>query len=492
MAPTAVPAKTTLVVGQPNAPISFNPFGMGSWNDMPIISSICDSLFDFDYETSTLLPVLVEEWDQTDAVTWNLKLKEGLQFHKGYGEMTAEDWAFFVNTTIAEKSTPYFVFGSGKVAEAVVKDKYELEVHLTEPWAAFWVTSLITYGGFVFSKKAFEEMGAEAFSLNPIGCGPYELDTWTPGSDLVLKKFADYHDPDRPYFEEIRFVGVEDAVVRLEKLRAEEIDYTTGLGNKDMPDVDADPEMKVLWGAAHNYDVLRFNHTQTDMPWADMKVRQAMSHAVDRDQIIDLIYYGGAIADDDPLPAGFIGAEPDVQYYPNTADLDTARDLLSDAGYPDGFTMPCFTDDRENQRREIVLVADQLEKVGITLEIELTDRATSTNRLQNNEFDTNLGTWGMASPDSYSPISLYECGRPDANGYCNEDVQPLMTTAAGSLDRDEREDLYGQIVDALAEEAPNVWLCNVSRPYAMNRRIQGFTPGPLWLFPNFKVFLWEE
>ena len=77
-APPPAPVKTTLVVGQPTAAINMNPLAMGSWNDMPLLTSVMDSLFDPDYEKGELVPVLVDEWEQTDAVTWNFKLKEGV------------------------------------------------------------------------------------------------------------------------------------------------------------------------------------------------------------------------------------------------------------------------------------------------------------------------------------------------------------------------------------------------------------------------------
>ena len=492
-APTAVPARTDLVVGQAKAALSFNPFAFGSYLDHPIMSSICDGLFEFDFKTSTLIPVLVEEWEQTDAVTWNLKLKEGVQFHKGYGEMTAEDWAFWANTAIAEQGQPYFAFGGGLVKEAVVTDKYGLEIRLTEPWAAFWVTTLIDYAAYVFSKKAFEEMGPEEFAMNPIGSGPFELDSWVPGGDLVLKKFEDYHDVDNIHLEKIIFTPVEDTVVRLEKLRAGEIDYTVGLSNKDMPEIDADPNLKVIWGVAHAYDAISFNFDQTDKPWADVRVRQAIAFAVDREQIVDVVYYGGAVLDDDVLPHGALGADPDPEFYPNTPDLDKAKALLAEAGYPDGFTMPCLTDDRENQRQEIVLLADQLAKVGITLEIEVVDLATQVTRRLNREFDVTLRTGGMTSPDSDSATrGMFACDQEvDNNGYCNPDLDDIMSRAGSSMDRDERDELYREACKILAEDAAMVWLCWVGRPYALNEKLQGFTPGPMFLFPHFKTFYWE-
>jgi len=495
--PTAAPAaptKTTLVVGQPKAAINMNPLAMGSWDDMPLLTSVMDSLFDPDYAKGELIPVLVEEWEQTDAVTWNIKLKEGVQFHKGYGEMTAEDYAFWLNTVVTEQPAAYFTMGSGKVKEAVVTDKYGLEIRLNEPWAAFWVMTLITYGGVVFSKKAYEEMGGEAFGLNPIGTGPFELESWTPGGDVVLKRFEDYHDPNLPHLEEIRFTGVEDPVVRLEKMRAGELDYTVGLDSKDVPDMEEDPNLNVVWGPGHNWDVIRFNHNESDEPWGDVRVRKAIAYAIDRQQIVDVIYYGGATPEDDPLPAGYIGADPDHKFFPDTADVDKAKDLLAEAGYADGFKMPAMTDERANQRAEAQLLADQLSKVGIEMEIEVVDRATSSSRLQNTEFHTNVGTAGMASADSDSAISIwYHKDSSSSNGYDNPRVNELSDQAAASMDKEERAKLYREAVDIIiGEDCANAIICNVARMYVLAKGLAGFIPYPLHLFPYFKNMYWEE
>jgi peptide/nickel transport system substrate-binding protein len=493
-APPAAPAKTTLVVGQPKAPINMNPVAMGTWDDMPLLTSVMDSLFDPDYEKGELIPVLVDEWEQTDPVTWNFKLKEGVQFHKGYGEFTAEDYAFWVNKVVTEQTAAYFTMGSGKVAEAIATDKYGLEIRLTEPWAAFWVMTLITYGGVVFSKKAYEEMGGEAFGLNPIGTGPFELESWTPGGDVVLKRFEDYHDPNLPHLDEIRFTGVEDPLVRLEKMRAGELDYTVGLDSKDVPDMEADPNLNVVWGPGHNWDVIRFNHADTDEPWGDVRVRKAIAHAIDRQQIVDVIYYGGATPEDDPLPAGYIGAEPDHKFWPDTADLDTAKALLADAGYADGFKMPVMTDERPNQRAEAQLLADQLSKVGIEMEIEVVDRATSTSRLNNTEFHTNVGTAGMASADSDSAISIwYHSDSVSSHNYYNERVNELSDKAAASLDKDERARLYREAVDIIiGEDCADAIICNVARMYVLAKGLAGFIAYPLHLFPYFKNMYWEQ
>jgi ABC-type transport system substrate-binding protein len=152
-----------------------------------------------------------------------------------------------------------------------------------------------------------------------------------------------------------------------------------------------------------------------------------------------------------------------------------------------------MTDERANQRAEAQLLADQLSKVGIELEIEVVDRATSSSRLQNAEIDTNVGTAGMASADSDSAISIwFHKDSASSLNYDNPKVNDLSDQAAASMDRDERARLYREAVDIIiGEDCANVILCNVARMYVLRTGLAGFIPYPLHLFPYLKNMYWE-
>jgi peptide/nickel transport system substrate-binding protein len=502
-APTAAPttppapAKTSAIIGLAGPAKGLDPFFISSPNDLALYVTVFDSLFDLNFDTMEIVPVLVEEWEQTDDVTWSFKLKEGIQFHKGYGEMTSEDWCFWCNKIVTEKAPPYFVMGSGMITEAVPTDKYAFEVHLKEPWAAFPLTSLVSYGGVVLSKKAYEEMGPEEFAMNPIGTGSFELESWTPGGEVVMKKFEDYHDPSLPKLEEIIFQGIPDGVVRMEKMRNEEIHFTVGLNKKDMPTLREDPNLQVLDAGGWNWDYITFNLALPDRPWLDKRVRQAISYAVDRNAIVESVYYGGATAEDDSLPGGYLGADPDQQFYPNTADLDKAKALMAEAGYADGFAMPCLTSDKENLRRSLQVIADQLRQINIEVEIEQTDGGTYRSRWQNNEFETISEDAGMASPDSDSALYWWYHTSPEggsnlgADGYSNPDVDAVLEDARKSSDSDERATLYREACEMIAEDCPKVVLCNVNEEWVLNAGLEGFYPTPQRMFPYFKGMGWK-
>ena len=499
VAPTTppAPAKTSAVIGSAGPPKGLDPFFISSPYDLQMYVSVFDSLFDIDYDTMGLIPVMVEEWEQTDDVTWSFKLKEGLQFHKGYGEVTSDDWCFWVNKIVTEKAPPYFVMGSGMITEAVPTGKYTFEAHLKEPWAAFPLTSLVSYGGVVLSSKAYEELGPEEFAVNPIGSGPFEVESWTPGGEVVMKRFEDYHDPSLPKLDELVFQGITDGVVRMEKMRNGEIDFTVGLNKKDMDTLREDSNLQVLDAGGWNWDYITFNLTLPDRPWLDKRVRNAISYAVDRNAIVESVYYGGATAEDDSLPAGYLGADPDQQFFPNDADLDMAKDLMAEAGYADGFTMPCMTSDKENLRRSMQIIADQLSQINIEVEIEQTDGGTYRSRWQNFEFETVSEDAGMASPDSDSALYWwYHTGAEGgsnlgSDGYSNPDLDAILEEARKSSDSDERATLYRQACEMIAEDSPKVVICNVNEEWVLNAGLEGFYPTPARMFPYFKTMGWK-
>jgi peptide/nickel transport system substrate-binding protein len=481
------PAPTTATIGMPSAAKVLDPFFMNS-ADLPLMCCIYDSLFDLDDKTLEMTPVLVDEWEQLDDLTWAFKLKEGVQFHKDWGEMTAADWAYWVNRVVAEKARPYFVMGSGMVKQAVVTDTYTFEIHLSQPWAAFPLTSLVNFGGMVLSSKAYEDLGAEEFGLNPIGTGPFEIESWTPGGDVVMKRFEDYHDPNHPKLDELVFQGIEDRVVRLEKIKAGEIDWTLALDMKDIPQLREDPNLQVLEAIGWNWDFILFNLKLEDRPWLDERVRQAIAYAVDRDAIVQGVYYGNANPEDDPLPSGFLGGDPDQQFYPNTADLDTAMTLMEEAGYGDGFTMPCLTS-RKPDVTEVV--ADQLRKIGITLEIELVDSATQRSRYSAEEYETQIHAVVLASPDSDSATYWWYHSTGGGHTYSNPDVDEKLDQARASSDAEERARLYREIVEIVSKEAPKVVLCNVNEVYVLNSKLTGFKPASQWVYSRFKPMGWS-
>src|SRR5437879_2266504 len=170
--------------------------------------NIFDALTEIDYQTRNIVPFVAESWTNVDPLTWRIKLREGMMWHKGYGEVTAEDLVYTWQFHLDSKS---FQMGSALSVLASIKqvDKYVAEVKTTTPYGAFPGISL-GYGGYIVPANAHREMGHQAYSAMPVGNGPFMIES-RRGSEIVLTRNPDYWRPGLPKLERLIYRAVPDA-----------------------------------------------------------------------------------------------------------------------------------------------------------------------------------------------------------------------------------------------------------------------------------------
>jgi peptide/nickel transport system substrate-binding protein len=426
-----------------------------------------------------IMPNLATEWEQKDELTWVFKLREGVQWHKDYGEFTAEDVEWNVNDTLENNRPRKFLYFFVKGAKAI--DKYTVEYYLEQPFAPFLVSPVQGTGGYMCCKKAFMEMGDEEYGRSPIGTGAFEFKEWLSGDHITLVKNQNYWVPDRPFLEELTYRPITDAFVKTTALKQGEIDFIDLPDYKDVADLQADPNLQVDILPGNNWDYIAFNLFRDDLPTSIKEVRQAIGYAVDRQAIVDAVYYGYATADDDPLPPGFLAADPDQEKYPNTPDLEKAKQLLAEAGYPDGFEITAMTSDKTNLRRQLQLVADQLRQVGITVNIQNVDLGTYNATVRDDEAQWEMGLEDIdimtGDPDS----SLYWFHYPGTTlyfGWQNPDVPEMLDQGRIEQDPEKRIEIYRGIVDALHEDAPYLYTVHRNHVFAYNNNLKGYVAWP--------------
>jgi len=168
-----------------------------------VMNNIFDNLVQVNYQTRRLEPLLAESWKNIDPLTWQIKLREGVKWHKGYGEVTAEDlvytWNYHAATKSWQTTAALFAVEGGKPV-----GKYVAAVKLKQPFGAF-PGVVMGYGGLLVSKKAHEEMGPEKHSRNPVGNGPFVFESIVGGKEVVVKKNPDYWKKGLPHLEQIVF-----------------------------------------------------------------------------------------------------------------------------------------------------------------------------------------------------------------------------------------------------------------------------------------------
>jgi peptide/nickel transport system substrate-binding protein len=447
-----------------------------------VMAALYDTLGVTDYATNTLKPGLAASWSPRDARTWIVKLRPGVQFHKGYGEMTADDVAFTINTTIEKKHTGAFAWLSVQGAEAV--DRYTVAVHLTQPYQPFLLTSLGSMGGNVISRKAFEEMGREKFERDPVGTGPFELREWKEGSEIVVTRFEKYWQPGLPLLDRIEFKIVRDPFVRQGLLRTGGLDAIFGPQYKDIEELRRTPGVAVHSVPGQAFDFMAFN--PRDPVVGNRLVRQAVACAINRSAIVSDVYHGHAVPTNIPIPRGFVGHTGKV-WYPYGGDAGRARQLLADAGYPDGVSVPVIVNDKPQLRRELEVVAGQLARAGIRVEIQGLDWGTFNARFfgpdpARKSFRAALRDIAIVSPDPDS--TTYWFHRKGTSGWVgleNPEVDRILDDARAEPSSDRRDALYRQLLDVIIPEATWVYTVHANYVSATRAAVRGWEQLPATL-----------
>lgn len=350
--------------------------------------------------SDAIQPDLAESWTSSDdGLIWEFKLRQGVQFHGGYGELTAADVVYSLNRAADENrssvSSDYKAFES---VEAV--DDYTVRITLSEAIPSLLGVVANYHGGNIVSMKAAVELG-DRFQSNPIGTGPFAFSQLADGQFVELEAHPEY------------FRGapeIEKLVIRyMSATSARDLAFQTG----ELHMIEGDREDRWVDAMAASgegtVDVfgpgeLRTLHVNTAMePFDDILVRQALAHAINREELVAFAGAKVARGNEAPVPEGYIGHEPDIDFLPY--DQARARELLAEAGYPDGITIKVAITERASLFGPMQVIQAQLSQVGINIEFDVMEHSA----------------WHAAIRDDVSPLVLYGAARfPVADTYLTQ------------------------------------------------------------------------
>jgi peptide/nickel transport system substrate-binding protein len=276
-----------------------------------------------------MAPSLAESWTvSADQTAYEFKLRAGVKFHNG-DPFTAEDVKFSFERAKAKQLHE-------KVKEVVIIDPHRVRFVLREPWPDFmaYYGTLATGAGWVVPKKYFEAVGSDGFKKHPIGLGPYKFVSSTPGIDLVMEANEDYWRK-VPSIKRLVYRSVPEATTRLAMLKRGEVDLAYLLDATLAEDVKRDPNLKLAFSGGIGTFYLDFlDMWDPKSPWADRRVRLAAAHAIDARAVSEAETLGASPPTGNVVPRGFEFALP-LEPYPH--DPVKAKQLLAEAGYPNGF-----------------------------------------------------------------------------------------------------------------------------------------------------------
>lgn len=463
-----------------------------------------DTLINFEPGQSTLTQGLATEYS-LEGETASITLREGVMFHNGE-EFTAEDFVAtyrrFVDSDYEYYAGDDYVSAYGPftlgswIDEIQVDGDYSMTIQLTQSYAPF-LRNLAMFAASVHSLAAIEEYGTE-LSSNPVGTGPFQLSNLDDANEIIRLEANSEYWGDGPNVDEVVFVTIGQNSTRAQSLASGELDIIDGLGAQSSVQVENASNANLVRTEGINIGYMAFNMASRE-EFRDRRVRQAVSHAINTEAIVNEIYSGFATQASQPLPPNVLGHNDDIDPYPY--DPEEAQRLLEEAGYGDGFSFELAT--FQNPRgynpspiQTAETVASNLGEIGIEVDINQQSFGPFLEYTAQGRHDACFLGWytDNADPDNFMYVLLHpqvEEGELtegqdwvsfDAEGYntsnrsawANREYMDLVEQGQSTYDEAERESLYNEANQIAHDEAPWVYLDYADELRGVSSRVSGF------------------
>jgi ABC-type dipeptide transport system, periplasmic component len=453
VAPTlALAQEKTLIVRFYDDPAGFDPSNIFRIENENIAFNIFSGLTSYDGVTGEIVPDLAESWETSDNVTWTFHLRQGVQWQKGYGEFTAEDVLYSFNRILdPDTASPYAAELAG-IESMEAPDPYTVVIKLSAPNGNFLHTVANYHQGQIVKKEAIEAAGDQV-RWQPVGTGPYYLDSIDVNSQIVLKRHEDYYKGPAP-IETLDFHIIKDDATAAIALRNGEIDLLMRQSKEEQLQTLEAEGFKM--NHVDNYAVSLKVLNLTDPILSDVRVRQAIAYAIDYPAIT------AALAPSLQAPAYSI-LLPWMDVYSEAApkyeyDPEKARALLVEAGYADGFTLKVLGTSAQGVTEQQQFEIDYLSQVGINMELELVDTPTFNQRRNAGDFMMAGRLLPAVNPDmilfSYLHPANMAPGGLNGARYDNPELTSTLEAAQAEPDTAKRLELYAKVQEIAMTDLP--------------------------------------
>ncbi len=332
-------------------------------------------------------------------------------------------------------------------------------------------------------RKAVEEAGAD-FASRPVGSGQFVLDEYQPGSKLVLTKNPNYFDKrTAARLDRLNFTLGMDPHTGLLRVQQGQSQFLGDLiPSADFNRVKNDPRFEDYIHHATGNAITYFYMNTGVEPWSSRTVREAVHHAIDKERIVQVSNNGRGQVANQMLPPGMPGHEPGIEETPH--DPERARELLEQAGYPDGFGMTFWSDNSPDSVKAAQVIQQDLGRVGIDAEIRSASFEEYLNATSTGETDAGMAGWFADFPDPSTFLNvLFDSGQIPAtnlSGYSNPQVDERLARARYVQDTEERLALYQEIQRQILGDYPVVPIFYHVNYFFVSPRIEGYSIHPVW------------
>jgi peptide/nickel transport system substrate-binding protein len=445
-----------------------------NYNDRLPLLNVLDFLIGLD-ENGAPSPILAKNFAwSADGKSLTVNLREGVKFHNGQ-EMTSKDVKYSLDRvrTAGPRKSEF-----GLVTDVLAKDKYVVEIQLSEPSAALLGALANPIApAVIFPEGEAERQGGQI--TKPVGTGPFMFVEWLPDQHLKLKKFPDYVVDDRPasgfggkreaLVDEVIFRPIKEATVRAAALERGEVDIADEVAYQDYVRLQNNNKLKVEMVPSATFGDVRFGFKQG--PFAtSQKLRQAVMYATDRQEMVDALTWGnGKVANAGiPFFSPFYGSEHQKLV---PFDLERAKELVKESGYDGTEVLISYTPGIWKEMG--VIMQAQLAAVGIKSKIDNLEAGSSLQKWQTGAFD--LFVTGLSlRPDPMNYYMPFWHSQSTTTGYNNPEYDRLNEAAVKETDSEKRKQIYGEIERLLREDVPWFPLIHTTQTQGYTANVNGF------------------
>jgi len=446
----------TVYVLMPSLPTTLDPVGPNIQPASQVNVQIYETLFVQVGSEAVITPLLAESYSFDNPAALRIQLRQGVYFHNGE-RFTAEDAAFSIMRSV---ESPHSRAMIDMVSSVDVIGEYEIVVNTYFPFAP--IISHLTHPAIsMVSRAAVEHYGEDDFGANPVGSGPFRFVNHAAGDRIELTRFDGYWGA-APAYENLTFRMVPEAANRLIEVQTGHAHIAYGISATDVPVAEGDARVNLVRQQTFSLTYLGFNTTKA--PFDDVRVRQAIAYAIDLPTIIDAVWLGVGAPGSTVIAETVWSSHPGIDM--RQQNLDRARELLAEAGHPNGFDSILWTNTGNAQRADLVeILGAQLRQVGINVTIELLEFNIFTERMESpDHHEMFVIAWGTVTNDpDYGMFNLFHSSAFGAAGnrmfYANPTVDALLEEGRMETNEARRLQIYHEIQEILFEELPwiSIW-----------------------------------
>jgi peptide/nickel transport system substrate-binding protein len=467
-------AQSVLRIGLNDDPDALDPTISRAYTGRLVFAAVCDKLFDVTPNLQ-IVPQLATsfEWaaDQRSVV---IKLRPGVKFHDGE-PFNAEAVKFnierHINTAGSFRKTEI-----GQINRVDVLDDTTVRLNLSEPLVPL-LAALTDRAGMMVSPKAAKALG-DKLGTRPVCAGPYRFVERVAQGKIVFERFPDYWDKSNIHIDRVEFVPILDSTARLASLRSGDLHMIERASPTDLPEIRGDSRLKVVGVPELGYQTIPMNVSNgpKSKTLGDVRVRQALDLAIDRETIVKAIF------NNEYIP-GNQWVSPASPYYNakfpvRKRDVAKARQLLKEAGQPN-LTFTLIVPPERDRQEAAQIIQAMLAEAGVTMNIQTQENVTMLTNGRKGDFEAYFTFWsGRPDPDG-NVFTHSTCkGAQNDSHYCNPAMDALLTKARQTPDPAERKKLYDQATEHLMRDLPRLILWHRRVLTGFSAKVTGFTPYP--------------